>query len=160
MKKHDEGLTVLSWVSPEYIAHRKSKRWYIIASVVVASVVAYAILTGNWSMAAAVIVFTAVYQYTHTYHPPKDIKIIVTDLGIRIGHLFFPYSHIQAFWIIYKPDFKTLNLRVAGNFWADIVIQLNGQDPVALRSYLVGQVPEWEGKDERLGEMILRMLRL
>jgi hypothetical protein len=159
-EKHEEGMSVISWVAPEYIAHQKSKRWYIVAAAVVAAVVAYAIFTGNWTMAAAVVVFTAVYQYTHTYHPPKNLKINVTDMGIRVGHLFFPYSHIQTFWIIYKPDYKTLNLRVKGNFWSDLIIDLNSQDPVSLRSYLVGQITEWEGKDERLQDMILRLLRL
>ena len=131
-KKHNEGQTIMTWVSPEYIAHRKGKRWYIVAGIVVVAVVAYALYSGNWSMAAAVIVFTGVYQHTHHYHPPKNMDVLVTDLGIRVGHLFFPYSHIQAFWIIYKPDFKTLNLRVTGNFWADVVVQLNDQDPCSM----------------------------
>jgi len=155
-----EGKTIITWIAPEYISHRKSTKWYVIAGTVVAAVIAFAFIYGNWTMALAVIVFTAVYQLTHTYHPPKNIKISVTELGIRVGHMFFPYSHIQAFWIFYKPGLQTLNLRVAKNFWSDIIVQLNDQDPVEVRSYLVGQVPEWEGKDERLGDLFLRLLRL
>lgn len=158
--KHREGKTVISWIAPEYIQHPKSKRWYIVAGTMAALAVVYAIFTGNWTMAAAVIAFTGVYQYTHKYHPPKNIKIAITEFGVKAGSLFFPYSHIQAFWIIYKPDLKTLSLRVAGNFWSEMVIYLNDQDPVEVRSFLVGQVPEWEGKDERLGDLILRKLKL
>jgi hypothetical protein len=161
-KKHSapEGQTVISWIAPEYVSHRKGIRWYVTASVVVVLTLIYSAFTYNWSMGLAVIVFTAVYQYTHMYHPPKNIKIDLTELGIRVENAFFPYSQIQAFWLYYKPGLKTLNLRVAKNFWADVIIQLGEQDPVTVRSYLVGQVPEWEGKDERLGELILRLLKL
>ena len=155
-----EGTAVISWTAPEYFQHPKSKRWYIIAGIVVVLAVAYAAYTGNWSMAAAMVVFAGVYQYLHKYQPPRDIQIAITDLGMKVGHMFFPYSHIQAFWLIYKHDLKTLNLRVAGNYWADIVIYLNDQDPVEIRSFLVGQIPEWEGKDERLGDLLLRKLKL
>jgi hypothetical protein len=154
------GNTVVSWTAPEYVSHRKSMRWYMVAAVVVALTLVYSALTFNWTMGLAVIVFTAVYQYTHLYHPPKNIRIDLTELGVRVGDSFFAYSQIQAFWIYFKPGLRTLNLRIAGNFWADVVIQLGEQDPVAVRSYLVGQVPEWEGKEERLGELILRMLKL
>ena len=111
-------------------------------------------------MALAALVFAAVYLFTHEYHPPKNIPVEISDMGIRIGHMFFPYSHIKAFWIIYKHDWKTLNLRVAKGWFSDFAIHLNGVDPVEIRNYLVGQVPEWEGKEEQLGDIILRLLKL
>jgi hypothetical protein len=157
-KTHDK--IILSWIAPEYIQHQKSARWYVIAAVALLAFVAWAVLTNNWTMAAAFIVFAAVYQYLSAYHPPRDIKITVTEMGIGLGKRLFPYSHIQAFWIIYKHDYKTLNLRLSKHFFSDITIHLNSQDPVELRHFLVGQVPEWEGQDERVGDMLLRLLKL
>jgi hypothetical protein len=158
--KAKEGATVISWIAPEYTSYSKSSRWYIAAGLVVVLTLIYAAITSNWTMGLAVIVFTAVYQYTHVYHPPKNIRIELTEFGIRMPGVFFPYSQIQAFWIYYKPGLKTLNLRVAKRFWADVVIQLGEQDPVEVRSFLVGQIAEWEGKDERLSELFLRILKL
>lgn len=155
-----EDRVVCSWIAPEYIQHQRSARWYLVAGTIVAICALLALISGNWSMALAIAVFAGVYQYLHQYHPPKDIKITISDLGIRVGNVFFPYSHIQAFWIIYSHGNKTLNLRVANNFFYDITIQLNEQDPVFLRTYLVGQIPEWEGKEERLGDIMLRLLKL
>lgn len=151
---------VLSWIAPEYTSHKKSARWYIIAGIGLILLLIWAAFSKSWSMAIAVIVFAGVYQYTHTYHPPKNIKITVSEMGIGVGNLFFPYNHIKAFWIIYKPGLKTLNLHIAKGFFSDVIIQLNGQDPLPLRKYLVGQIAEWEGRDERLGDMILRLLKL
>ncbi len=151
---------IISWIAPEYIQHQKSARWYMIAGTALLLFLVWAIYTKSWSMALAIIVFSLVYQYTQSNHPPKDIKIAVTESGIGVGKMFFPYSHIQAFWIINKPGLKTLNLRVSKSFFSDVIIQLNNQDPVVLRQYLVGQVAEWEGKDERLGDVFLRLLKL
>jgi hypothetical protein len=151
---------IFSWIAPEYVQHQKSARWYVIAGVATLLFLIWAIFTGSWSMTFAIIVFAAVYQYTHAYHPPKNIQITVSEMGIGIGKMFFPYSHIQAFWIIYKPGLQTLNLRVSKSFFSDVMIQLNSQDPVELRQYLVGQIAEWEGKDERIGDLFLRLLKL
>lgn len=159
---HPHEKPVFSWIAPEYIQHRKGSKWYIIAGAVALIATVWAFVTGNWSMGLAIITFSAVYQYTQAYHPPKHVEIVLSDLGVRLGHQFFPYSHIRAFWILYKPGMAitTLNIRVAKNFFSDIAIQLNGQDPVPIRQFLVGQIAEWEGKDERLGDMFLRLLKL
>jgi hypothetical protein len=61
---------------------------------------------------------------------------------------------------MYKPGLKTLNLRVHRQFYSDTIIQLMDEDPAQIRNYLVGQIPEWEGKEERLQDLILRLLKL
>jgi hypothetical protein len=159
-KTKDKNKIIFSWIAPEYIRHQKSARWYVIALSALMFFLLWAFLARSWSMALAIIVFSAVYQFTHAYHPPKNIRIRVSEMGIDVGGMFFPYSHIQAFWIIYKPGLTTLNLRITRHFFSDVIIQLNGQDPVPLRQYLVGQIAEWEGKDERLGDLFLRLLKL
>jgi hypothetical protein len=152
---------VFTWIAPEYIQHPKSKSWFLGAAVISIVVVILDILTNNLTMALAVVVLAAVYYYVHTHHPPKDIKITVSRMGIKVGNMIFPYSSIQAFWIIYTPPhITTLNLRVKEHFFSDINIQLNHEDPVPIREFLCGQIPEWEGKGERLGDVILRLLKL
>lgn len=152
---------VFTWIAPEYIQHPKSKAWYLAAGVIAGVIVLLDIITNNYSMGLAVIVLAAVYIYIHTHHPPKDIKITVSRMGIKVGHMIFPYSSIQAFWIIYQPPHvTTLNLRVKEHFFSDVIIQLNHEDPVPIREYLCGQIPEWEGKTERTGDILLRLLKL
>lgn len=159
MALYDEA--VFSWTAPEYIQHDKSKKWYITAAIIAGLVVAVDVLTNNITMALAVLVFAGVYWYTHKHHPPKEIKITVSRMGVKVGTMIFPFSHIQAFWIIYHPPHvTTLNLRVKEQFFSDVIIQLDAQDPVALREYLCGQIHEWEGKTERLSDTLLRIIKL
>jgi len=151
---------IFSWQAPEYIQHEKSKRWYLIAAIVAGVFMLGSIVTGNWSMGLAILVFAGVYEYTQRMHPPKIVDVHISELGVHVGHLFYPYSNIQAFWIMYKPGLKTLNLRVHRQFYSDTIIQLMDEDPAQIRNYLVGQIPEWEGKEERLQDLILRLLKL
>jgi hypothetical protein len=152
---------VFTWIAPEYIQHPKGKTWYTVALAVVAIFVVGAVLTADYTMALAVIVLAAVYYYIHTHHPPKDIKIVVSKMGIKVGTMIFPYSSIQAFWMHYQPPhITTLNLRVKEHFISDVIIQLNQEDPAPLREFLCGQIREWEGKNERFSDVMLRLLKL
>lgn len=152
---------VFTWDAPEYIQHPKSNLWYLVGATIAAAVIVGDIMTGNYTMALAVVVFAMVYMYLHNHHPPKDIKITISRMGIKVGNMVFPYSSIQAFWMHYQPPhLTTLNLRVKEHFFSDIIIQLHHEDPVPIREYLCGQIPEWEGKNERFGDIVLRLLKL
>jgi len=152
---------VFTWIAPEYIQHPKSKNWYTIAAVIAAIFVIGALLFGDWTMALAIVVLGAVYLYVHAHHPPQDIKITISKMGIKVGNMIFPYTSIQAFWIIYHPPHvMTLNLRVKEHFFSDVIIQLNHEDPVPVREFLCGQIPEWSGKTEKFGDIVLRLLKL
>jgi len=151
---------LISWNAPEYLQYEKGRRWYLVAGALAIIAVIISLLTDNITMALAIIAFSGVYYYIQTHHPPKEINIRITELGIYLGDMFFPYSHIRAFWIIYRDGVKTLNLRVAKRFHSDVVIQFDGQDPTPVRNYLVGQIPEWEGKEETVSEVLFRQLKL
>lgn len=151
---------IFSWSTVEYIQHERGPKWYMIAGAVLALTILFSIITGNWTLAIAALVFAGVYEYTQRNHPPQQIDVRITDLGIHVGHMFFPYGHIKAFWLHLENGTRTLNIRVHKRLYSDVVIQLANQDPAAIRDYLMGQVPEWEGKHERLSDVITRLLRL
>jgi uncharacterized membrane protein YobD (UPF0266 family) len=155
-----EGKIIMQWQAPEYIKHEKNKNWYIIAGAVAIFATVWAIISGTWSLAAAIVVFAVVYEYIQRYHPPKIISVKVKENGVKVGHVFYNYSDILAFWIIYNHGVKTLNLRVAKTVLSEIIVQLNDQDPVELRHYLMKQILEIEGKNEKLSDVILRLLKL
>ncbi len=157
---YDKAL--FSWRAPEYLQHEKGALWYLIAGIVAAAFTLVAILQENWTLAIAILIFAVVYYYLQNYHPPKEIEIKISEIGIKIGHKIFPFSHIKAFWIHYDPPYvKTLNFRLdKGHYYHDVSIQMNEEDPVALREYLCTQVPEWEGKNEAFIDILMRLFRL
>ncbi len=152
---------IFTWRAYEYIQHPKGKTWYVLEAIAVAIFLGITIFTKNYTTALAMVTFLAVYHYIHEKHPPKEIEIKVSRMGIKVGEMIFPYDHIKAFWIIYNPPYvKTLNLHVSKRLYSDVMIQLGDQNPAEIREFLCGQIPEVEGKTERFTDMILRLLKL
>jgi len=154
------GMPILSWVAPEYIKHQKGTVWITISISVAAGLIAYAILTKSWTMAAAFFTLVLVYFMEHK-QKPENIPIEITEMGIMIKSKFYPFSHMKTFWIIYNPPFvKTLHIRFASRKSNDLVVQLGDQDPVKVRNLLLTQLVEWEGKEESITDVLVRVLKL
>ena len=152
---------VFSWIAPEYHQHPKSVQWWLWAAIVLFVAVIIEAATGNWSMLIASLVFGFVYWYSHEHHPPRHTKINISELGVKVGHAQIPYANISAFWIIYDPPYvKKLYLRVNDRLFPDIVLELEQQDPEAIRSYLEQYLPEITGVKEHLSDIILRIIKL
>jgi len=157
---HSHEQEIISWIAPEYIQHEKTQKWYIIAGILGIIITIISFSYDNWSMGLVIITLMIVYNYIDKNHPAKLIKIIITNMGIRVGKMFFPYQEIKAFWIIYTEHHKTLNLSINGRIYSDITIQLNNQSPVEVRDYLINEIPELEGKHENFTDVISRLLKL
>lgn len=155
---HDDIL--LAWKTPEFIPVERSKTWYLIASIIVIALVAYAIFTNSATMAVVFVLLAGMYFMTHKKQP-RIVDVMITKLGIFYDKQFYHYSTINAFWVIYHPPFvRVLYLRLGGKLFKYIRIELNHQDPVEVRKLLSKEVPEMEGTEERPIDIFVRLLRL
>ena len=50
--------------------------WYAVEAAAAALLLIYAVLSGNYTMALALLVLAAVYHYLHEKHPPKTLKLL------------------------------------------------------------------------------------
>jgi len=158
---HTFQKAVFSWVAPEYEQHPKSRRWWLTSGIIVVISLLLEILTANWTLLIATLVLVPVYWYIHEFHPPRYTKIVLSDAGLKIGHRTVPYSQIVSFWIFYEPKIlKTLNFRLHHGAFNELNIQLEDQDPVALREFIQQYIPELEGKKEEWSSVVLRLLKL
>jgi hypothetical protein len=155
---HDEIL--LGWKTPEFIPLQRGKLWYLIASIIVISLVAYAIFTDSATMAIVFILLAGMFFMTHKKEP-RILKVMITKLGVRYGDDFYHYNTINAFWIVYNPPFvRALYLRLGGKTYRTLKIELNYQNPTEVRNLLSKEIPELEGMEEHPFDMLSRMLRL
>ena len=156
--RHNKVL--LEWRTPEFIPHPRGKIWFIIAGILILSFVIYAILTNSATTAIVFIILTGVYYLTHNQEP-RIISIKITELGISIDKNFYPYNTINSFWIVYHPPFvRTLNLRLGTKSFTQIKIELSEQNPVEVRQFLAKEIPEIEGAEESMIDILIRLLRL
>lgn len=163
MKKEqvsDLGQTILEWQMPEYMHHEKDKRWYMIAGTIVLAILVYGLFTAQYTMVLAFALLAGVYYILHN-EPPKNIKIIITALGLIIDNDFYQFSDIESFWIVYNPpNVKVLYLRPAKRLSTDIRIELMDQNPMLIRQLLQSQIKEVAGEGETFIDRMTRLLKL
>ena len=156
----DHNKLLLEWQAPEFVRQAKNKNRYIMAGILTLCLIAYALYTGAATMAIVFIVLTGVYILTHNQEP-KRVSVKITQMGIFVGSVFYPYNMISAFWIVYNPPvIRTLNLKVLGKTLSKVTIQLDEQSPVDVKALMIKEVPEMEGQQETLSETLIRLMRL
>jgi hypothetical protein len=100
---------VISWRIPEYQGEEKTKRWYIIYSLIGLALLAYAIYSQNFIF-AIIIVFAAVLLIIFDGGHPGTLEVAISDKGVAVGKEFYDYDQIEDFFIIYQPEEGVKNL--------------------------------------------------
>ena len=150
-----------SWIAPELLQRPKTVKWWVIAGIILVVAVIVEALVSNWTMLMATVVFGLVYTYLHMFHPPLYVKINISELGVKLGHKRILYEEIECFWIIYNPpQVKQLYIRIKDKLITDLVIELEDQNPEAIRRFLEQYLVEVIGKRENFTDVLLRMLKL
>lgn len=161
IKHKDHRTTLLEWEAPEFIPTPRGKLWYIVAGVLLTLIVLYALSTHNLTMAIVFILLAVVFMLVEKKEP-RMLRVIITDMGIQYKGIFYPYHHINAFWIVYHPPYlQVLYLRIrVGRHYEHVRIELNGQKPQAVRQLLIKEIPEIEGAQELTSHILTRLLKL
>ena len=150
----------ITWKTPEFVQYAKGRGWKLVASLITLAAATLGYLYLSWTFSLAILTFAVVY-YILDRKAPRLIDVVISDIGIMVGKRKYPYSKIQGFWVIYNPPYvSTLNLRIKGNALHDIKIQLAHQNPSEIREILLDKVPEYEGKEESLIDVLLSLLRI
>lgn len=151
---------IITWAAPEFPHYERGRLWFSIGGGIVLLLVLYGIWTGSWTESIVFLLLASVYYLTH-HEQPRQISVVVSAMGIKVGDKMYPYSNIKNFWILYHPPHvKKFGFRPAEGWSHDVTISLEDQNPVELRNFLVTQIPEWEGKQESITEMFTRICKL
>jgi len=152
-------IPVISWNAPDHAKIKKGIVWYSIFGTVFGLGAVGAYLLSGWSFAMVLAVFAIVYL-TFDRKNPKKVKVILSEVGVKVGNKVYQYGRIQAFWLNYNPPFvKALNIRVHKDYMLDVEIQLHNQDPALVQQFLSTKVPELEGKTDGFLTTLIRLLK-
>lgn len=139
--------TFHSWSAKEYEKKSKTKRWYLVATIILCSIILYALLTNNPIMAVTFILI-GVVGYLLLENNPRKTRFTITSDGIQAGSELYEYENIQSFWIFYEPGhLQAISLHTKSGFVPFIKIPLGDEDPVELRETLIKYVPEKKHKE-------------
>ncbi|MBU0981485.1 hypothetical protein KKC94_02215 [Patescibacteria group bacterium] len=150
----------MKWYSPEFTRYERGPIWFFIAATIDAGLLAYAFYTHSWSMILVFALLPLLIVLEHR-KKPKMLEVIISPYGIKFGSTKLAFSEIKRFWILHDPPYlNEIRLLTNRKTHPEIVIPLQNLDPSPIRTLLVTQIPEWEGKQESFLDLIIRILRL
>lgn len=160
LKNDSKEITLLGWKAPEFNDLKRGPLWHLIAGLIVAGLVFYGIQSDSVTTVIVFLVLIGVFLITH-HKKPKQKTIRITDMGVHYGKEFYPYHHIQNFWVVYHPPYiHCLYLEISGKRKKIIRLQLNHQSPTPVRKLLAKELTEREGGGEPFFDAFSRILRL
>lgn len=88
----------VSWTAPEYMHTHKSADWYWIVGIISVTLAILAIVLGN-TLFGILILVSAFTLSLYASRPPHMQEIRVTDKGVQIDKVLYPYSILESYWI-------------------------------------------------------------
>ncbi|PIX62463.1 hypothetical protein CO057_01875 [Candidatus Uhrbacteria bacterium CG_4_9_14_0_2_um_filter_41_50] len=157
----DVGVSQISWETWESTPHERSRSWFIIASIIGAVLLVYAIAIGNYLFAVIVLMMGIILLINNLKHPDR-LHVHVTDAGIVVGHHFYDFKDIKDFSIIYEPpEIKILYVDFNSVLEPLLVLPLDDVDPNEVREALLPYTFEnLDREEETLTDMVRRMYKL
>lgn len=152
---------LMSWKFPEFIKPKRTKTWYIIASLIGISLFLWAVFTFNYLFALIILIIGSIILFERKKEP-KDFDFKITERGLEVGSKLYLYKDIKFFWIIYDPpEVKNLYFNFKSGLHPRITIPLLDQDPLKVRKILLKSLEEdLSRKNEPFLEQLSRILKL
>lgn len=132
----------IAWQAQEYENRPKSRRWFLVLSIILIIIISYAIYTQSPLMAITFILIGIVGYLSSTQQSPI-LQFSIDIEGVHAGKEMYPYENIISFWIFYQPgERKYISLHTNGELTPYVHIPLANMDPLQIRSVLLQFIPE------------------
>lgn len=151
--------TILEWQSLDAYPHERSIRWYSVGAVLVLAFAAYGLFDGSWSTALVALGIGGMYFLLRT-HPPRQMTVRITGLGVQVDGSLTPWNLLRNFWILTSTEKIELHLSPTRLLQPEIVVFLDAIDPAHVRDTLLRFLPEKAGMEERTLDSLARLLKL
>jgi hypothetical protein len=150
---------VLAWHAPRAVNHERTVGWYLTGGIVVIGATVYGVLSGVWTLALVSILCGALYFLVRDHRFP-DIDCTMTDKGVQIAERFLPWTGIKGFWFVTTPAYTELHIVPQSKKMTDLVIHTGDVSLITIRSFLSGKADELHDKQERILDILARLIKL
>jgi hypothetical protein len=155
------GAEYLAWEVWDKPNYQRGPLWYAAMVLIGMLLLLYAVFSANFLFALIILMFGLILYLT-TKTPPARIRAAITDDGILLGRMLYPYRDIGSFWMVYDPPaVKSLYLDFRNALQSQVVIDLEDSNPNMVRERLARFVREDVNRvDEPLSDMVGRFLKI
>lgn len=103
--------SVYKWEAPERVFEQKDKKWYLMVSSFSLFIIVLSLLTENFGLIIAVIALI-ILLYALNSVVPGTLKHELTNKGISINSVLYPWKKVDQFWISKRGEHRFLNLTI------------------------------------------------
>lgn len=149
------------WEAPAHEEVDRGPRWFLWMSLVALLLAAYAIYTANY-LFAFIILLTAIILVFAGNEKPRKVLIQLGNNGVVVDGRLYRFDELANFAIIYYPPHtKVLYVEPNGVLQARMRIELEDEDPVAIRAHLKKFLQEdLDLQEEHFSDIVARLLKL
>ncbi|HSR89327.1 MAG TPA: hypothetical protein VLK22_02920 [Candidatus Udaeobacter sp.] len=155
------GEVIFDWVVNEYEKHDRSKGWYAIMAIIGIALLLYSIIYGNYLFTLIVVLF-GIVLFLQDMQEPMEVQFAITEAGIVVGSIYYPFKEINNYWIIYNPpEVKNIYFSTKSLLKHRLQVPLADNDPRPIRDFLNQfLVEDLEQEEEPLSDRLGRVFKL
>jgi hypothetical protein len=145
-------MQTLTWHTKEYFHREKTADWYWMVGIITVSLAIIAVIMGDVIFGILIIISS----FTLTLFASKKPEIIlveINDLGINLGKIHYPYTHLDSFAVETREIPNKMFLKSKKVFMPLIVVFIEGVSSEEVRNILKKNL-----KEEELTEPFLEKL--
>ncbi len=153
---------VFVWETASFERVQRGPKWYVWMMILVVAFAGYAIFTQNYLFAFIVLLTAIILILTANKQEPRNVLIQIGTNGVVYDGQFYQYDALSDFAIIFQPpETKILYIQPKGFMGIRLRIDLDDQDPVALRNHLKKYMDEdLNLQEEHFSDTVARLLKL
>lgn len=100
---------LLEWDIPEFEYKEKKNDWFWGIGLAALVGVVLSIIAGNYLLAVFVVLAT-VLVFVYARRQPRIMHMEISEQGIKVNDVLYPYTNLISFWIIYSENKPSLLL--------------------------------------------------
>jgi hypothetical protein len=160
IQKIEEDKVFFSWISKDNLSEHRGTIWHIIMIIFVLMFAVWGFIYEAWTFSLAIIIFAIVY-YMVQKTTPTEIPVQISEKGIKIGKIFYPYIQISGFKVRFNPPISNnLTILLKKNLLSEIKINLSEIPAEDLKEFLATKLPELKIKNDSLTDYIRQIFKI
>ncbi len=149
---------IYSWTTKEFEHYQKGIGWYFTLSILAFFMIVYEIYLHDY-FAAITFFFILIAIYFFSRILPREIIVTITNKGLNIGDVNYPYTSLKRFWIVEHSRAKHVTLETTAYLNRFIILPLNEENPEIISGILKEFLHESEPNQETMAQRMARRLR-
>jgi FAD/FMN-containing dehydrogenase len=152
---------VFVWETDAWEAHPRPKKWYGWMALACAALLVFAVATGSYLFAFVVLLAAVVLVLSGNEAPRRTAVQIGHNAVVFDGEIYL-FDEVAQFGMLYQPpETKILYIEPKALWRPRVRIELESQDPVAVREHLRQYIKEdLDLRREYLSDIFARLLRI